>query len=99
VEVVLVPVGDHDPGKVREDPGVLHRVRLRAPSQNAEYSPVKAPWTYFLPPAGPDRSVVSSNPATGAAVIRARISPTTSAARDAAFARQEWMKPSETARR
>ena len=58
---------------------------------------MKAPWTYFLSPACPDRSVVSSNPATGAAVIRAPISPTTSAARDAAFARQEWMKPSETA--
>jgi hypothetical protein len=28
---------------------------------------VKAPWTYFFSPAGPDRSVVSSNPATGAA--------------------------------
>ena len=57
---------------------------------------MNAPWTYFLSPAGPDRSVVSSNPATGAAVIRARISATASAASDAAFARQEWMKPSET---
>ena len=35
---------------------------------------MNAPWTYFFSPAGPDRSVVSSNPATGAAVIRARIS-------------------------
>jgi hypothetical protein len=31
-------------------------------SQNAEYSSVKAPWTYFFSPAGPDHSVVSSNP-------------------------------------
>ena len=38
--------------------------RLRVPSQKAEYSPVNAPWTYFFSPAGPDRSVVSSNPAT-----------------------------------
>jgi hypothetical protein len=66
------------------------------PSQNAEYCCVKAPWTYFFSPAGPDRSVVSSNPATGEAVIRARISATTSVARDAAFARHEWMNPSDT---
>ncbi|HEY6309505.1 MAG TPA: hypothetical protein VIY52_01670 [Streptosporangiaceae bacterium] len=71
--------------------------RLRAPSQNAEYSSVNAPCTYFVSPAGPDRSVVSSNPATGAAAIRMRISRTTSTVRDAAFARQEWMSPSETA--
>ena len=71
--------------------------RLRVPSQNAEYCSVNAPWTYFFSPAGPDRSVVSSNPATAAAVIRVRISRTTSAARDAAFARQEWMNPSDTA--
>jgi hypothetical protein len=58
---------------------------------------VNAPCTYFFSPAGPDRSVVSSNPATGAAVIRARISAATSAARDAAFARHEWMNPSDTA--
>ena len=44
------------------------------PSQKAEYSSVNAPWTYFFSPAGPDRSVVSSNPATGAAAIRVRIS-------------------------
>ena len=44
--------------------------RLRAPSQKAEYCSVNAPWTYFFSPAGPDRSVVSSNPATAAAVIR-----------------------------
>jgi hypothetical protein len=43
--------------------------RLRAPGQNAEYSSVKAPWTYFFSPAGPDRSVVSPNPATAEAVI------------------------------
>ena len=54
--------------------------RLRVPSQNAEYSSVNAPCTYFFSPA-PDRSVVSLNPATAAAVIRARISRTTSAAR------------------
>jgi hypothetical protein len=57
---------------------------------------VNAPWTYFFSPAGPDRSVVSSKPATGDAVIRARISATTSAARDAALARHEWMNPSDT---
>ena len=71
--------------------------RLRVPSQNAEYRSVNAPWTYFFSPAGPDRSVVSSNPATGAAVIRARISATTSPASDAALARHEWMNPSDTA--
>jgi hypothetical protein len=36
--------------------------RLRLPSRNDEYSSVNAPWTYFFSPAGPDRSVVSSNP-------------------------------------
>ena len=71
--------------------------RLRVPSQNAEYRSVNAPWTYFFSPAGPDRSVVSSNPATGAAVIRVRISATTSPASDAALARHEWIKPSDTA--
>ena len=71
--------------------------RLRAPSQKAEYCSVNAPWTYFLSPAGPDRSVVSSNPATAAAVIRVRISRTTSAARDAACRRHEWTNPAETA--
>jgi hypothetical protein len=50
----------------------------------------------FFSPAGPDRSVVSSSPATCAAVIRVRISRTTSAARSAALARQEWMNPVET---
>jgi len=57
---------------------------------------VNAPWTYFFSPAGPARSVVSSNPATGAAVIRARISATTSFTSPAAFARQEWTNPSDT---
>jgi len=37
--------------------------------------------------------VVSPDPATGAAVIRARIIRTTPAARDAALAGQEWMNP------
>jgi hypothetical protein len=27
IEVVLVAVGDHDPGELRQDPGVLHRVQ------------------------------------------------------------------------
>ena len=67
--------------------------RLRAPSQNAEYSSVNAPWTYFFSPAGPDRSVVSSNPATAAAVIRVRISRTTSAARTAACAQARMDEP------
>ena len=40
------------------------RLTARAPSQNAEYCSVNAPCTYFFSPAGPDRSVVSSNPAT-----------------------------------
>jgi hypothetical protein len=70
--------------------------RLRVPSQKAEYSSVNAPRTSFFSPAGPDRSVVSSNPATAAAVIRARISRTTSAARSAALRRQEWMNPADT---
>ena len=57
---------------------------------------MNAPWTYFFSPAGPDRSVVSSNPATAAAVIKVRISRTTSAARSAALRRHEWMNPAET---
>jgi hypothetical protein len=51
---------------------------------------------YLLVPAGPHRSVVSSNPATAAAVINVLISFTTSPITSAAFARQEWMKPAET---
>ena len=54
---------------------------LRVPSRNAGYSSVNAPWTYFFSPAGPDRSVVSSNPATGAAAISVRISRTGSLTR------------------
>jgi hypothetical protein len=53
------------PGRI---PASSMESRLRAPSQNAEYSSVNAPWTYFFSPA-----------------------------RDAAFARQEWMNPSDTA--
>ena len=86
VEVVPVPVGDHDPGEIRAgsrspswSPGSGHRGRT------AEYRSVNAPWTYFFSPAGPDRSVVSSNPATVAAVIRALISLTVPAAIDAAL--------------
>lgn len=71
--------------------------RLRAPSRNAEYASVNAPRTYFFSRAGPDRSVVSSNPATAAAVIRVWISCTTSAAREAACYRHEWTNPAETA--
>ena len=41
--------------------------------------------------------MVSSNPATGEAVISARVSATTPLARDAAFARHERMNPSDTA--
>ena len=62
---------------------------LRVPRWNAEYSSVNAPWTYFFSPAGPERSVVSSNPATSVAAISARISRTGSAARPAALRRQE----------
>ena len=71
--------------------------RLRVPRWNAEYSSVNAPWTYFFSPAGPDRSVVSSNPATGAAAIRVRISPTASMTSPAALPRQEWTNPADTA--
>src|SRR5487761_328677 len=63
---------------------------LRVPRWNAEYSSVNAPWTYFLSPAGPDRSVVSSNPATGEAAIRVRISATLS------FTSPECTNPAET---
>ena len=77
MKIVLVAVGDHDPGEIREDPGVLHRVQAPGAQPEAEYRSVNAPWTYFFSPAGPDRSVVSSNPATAAAVIRVRISRTT----------------------
>ena len=70
--------------------------RLRVPRWKEEYCSVNAPCTYFLFPAGADR-VVSSNPAPSAAVIRVRISRTTSAARLAAARRHEWMKPPETA--
>jgi hypothetical protein len=70
--------------------------RPRVPSQNAEYSSVKAPWTYFLSPAGPDRSVVSSNPATGAAAISVRISRTASLTSPAALPRQECTNPADT---
>ena len=52
--------------------------------------------TYLFCPAGPHRSVVSSNPATCAAVIRVLISLTTSAIRPAALARQECTNPAET---
>src|SRR5450755_4451642 len=69
--------------------------RLRVPSQNAEYSSVNAPWTYFFSPAAPDRSVVSSKPATGAAAISVRISRTASVTRPAAFPMQEWTNPAE----
>ena len=47
---------------------------------------MNAPWTYFFSPAAPDRSVVSSNPTTLAAMISVLISFTTPAAIDAAFA-------------
>ena len=66
------------------------------PSQKAEYSSVNAPWTYFLSPADSDRSVVSSNPATGAAAIRVRISRTASVTSPAAFPRQVWTNPADT---
>ena len=88
VKVVLVAVGDHDPCEIREDGGIGHGVQAAGAHQKAEYSSVNAPCTYFFSPAGPERSVVSSNPATAAAVIRVRISRTTSAARPAACRRQ-----------
>ncbi len=70
--------------------------RVRAPRKNSEQDSVTAASTYFLVPAGPQRSVVSSNPATYAAVISVLISFTTSATTAAAFARLEWMNPAET---
>ena len=57
---------------------------------------MNAPSTYFFVPAGQARSVVSSNPATAAAVISVLISCTTSLMISAALARQEWMNPAET---
>ena len=57
---------------------------------------MNAPWTYFFSPAGPDRSVVSSNPATGAAAISVRISRTASFTSPAALPRQEWMNPADS---
>ena len=79
VEVVLVP-RDHDPAN-DQDPGVLHGVQAAAPAER-RVPPVKAPRTYSLSGRpGPQRGLVE--PATGDTVIRARISATTSAARDA----------------
>ena len=57
---------------------------------------MNAPWTYFFSPAAPDRSVVSSNPTTFAAMSSVLISLTVPAAIDAALARQEWMNPADT---
>ena len=70
--------------------------RVRRPRKNSECRSVTAASTYFLVPAGPHRSVVSSNPATCAAVISVLISLTTSAITSAALARQEWTNPAET---
>lgn len=42
-EVILVAVGDDDPGESGEDPASSIESRLRVPSQNAEYVSVKAP--------------------------------------------------------
>src|SRR5271166_4129114 len=70
--------------------------RDRVPRCNREYRAVNAPWTYFCSPAAPDRSVVSSNPATFAAMSSVLISLTVPAAMDVAFARQEWMNPADT---
>ena len=69
---------------------------LRVPRWNAGYSSVNAPWTYFFSPACPDRSVVSSNPATGAAAISVRISRTGSLTRPAALRRREWTNPADS---
>ena len=87
---------DHDPGEARQDPGLAHRLQGALPRKNAGYRSVKAPCTYFFCPAGPARKVVSSNPATCAAVISVLISLITPAASSAAVRRQEWMNPAET---
>ena len=68
----------------------------RAPRRNRENRSVNAPCTNFFSPAAPDRSVVSSNPTTLAAMSSALISFTVPAAIDAAFSRQEWMNPADT---
>ena len=65
IEVILVAVGNGHSGEPGQDPGVFHGVQAPGSEPNAEYSSVNAPWTYFFSPAGPARSVVSSNPATG----------------------------------
>jgi hypothetical protein len=96
VEVVLVPVGDHDPGEVRQDPGVGHRLQAPGAEPECRILPGERAVHVFLLTgrAGAQRGLVE--PGDRAAVIRARISATTLAARDAAVARQEWMNPSET---
>src|ERR1039457_3343729 len=85
VEVVRVPVGDHHAAGRGQVPNSANDFRVRRPRKNKLYSSVTAASTNFLVPAGPHRSVVSSNPATAAAVI----SVTTSAIPPAAPARQE----------
>src|SRR6266700_218923 len=77
-------------------PNARNEARVRSPRNSAVSFSVNAPSTYFFWPAGPARRVVSSNPATAAAVISALISLTTSAITSAALARHEWMNPSET---
>jgi hypothetical protein len=69
---------------------------VRAPRKNSEYRSVTAASTYFLVPAAPQRSVISSKPATYAAVISVLISFTTSVSTSAALARQECTNPAGT---
>ena len=77
-------------------PNCRNDSRVRASRKNSEQDSVTAARTYFLVPAGPQRSVVSSNPAAWAAVISVLISLTTSATVPAAFARQECTNPAGT---
>ena len=85
VEVVAVPVGDGDPREVREDPEVLHG--FQGPGAEVEQGVLlgERAVDVFLLPGGPARSVVSSNPATFAAMSSVLISLTVPAAMDAAL--------------
>lgn len=93
--VVDVPVGDRDPGELGEDPEFAERLEGALAEEQRGVLLGERACTYFFRPAFPARSVVSSNPATCAAVISALISLTTSLRAPAAFRRQEWMNPSE----
>ena len=99
MEVVDVPVGDGDAGEVRQDAEVAERFEGAGAQEQQRVLLGERAQDVLLLPGRPARSVVSSNPATCAAVISVRISLITSAASSAALRRQEWMNPAETRRR